>query len=194
MSIIEIAIFITGIVYVILAARNNSICWYWGILSCALLAYVSFTSYLLYADGFLQLIYVVMGFVGLYQWKNNKTSDSLAIKKLDIKYHVLIICLGVGFAFLSGYLLQRYSGAFATYIDSFTTVFGLIATVLLIQKYMGNWIYWIFIDIIMAIVYVIRGQDLPDTSGYATSALMIVYAVVSIYGLLEWRRIYVLKE
>ena len=60
---------ITALIYVFLAARENIWCWFWGILSCSLWAYASFVFYTLYFDAFLQVFYVLMGFIGIYQWK-----------------------------------------------------------------------------------------------------------------------------
>lgn len=51
----------TGIVYVLLAARQQRSCWYWGIVSCLLWAYADVYYYLLYLDAILQLFYVGMG-------------------------------------------------------------------------------------------------------------------------------------
>ena len=44
---------LTALVYVVLSARNNAWCWPFGIVSCALWAYVSY-GYGLYSDVLLQ--------------------------------------------------------------------------------------------------------------------------------------------
>ena len=59
---------ITALIYVVLSARNSPWGWPFGIVSCALWGYASFFEYDLYLDALLQVFYVVMGFLGLYNW------------------------------------------------------------------------------------------------------------------------------
>ena len=59
---------ITGIIYVILAAYEKPSCWIFGIISSAAIAWKSYMEYLLIADAALQVFYIVIGFVGLWNW------------------------------------------------------------------------------------------------------------------------------
>ena len=65
----ELLAVISGIVYVILAARSNSWCWPFGIISSALWVYAAYVLFDLYVDALLQVFYVLVGIVGWYQWK-----------------------------------------------------------------------------------------------------------------------------
>ena len=78
-----------GLFYVMLAARENIWCWFWGILSCALWAYATYALYELYIDAILQLFYVVMGFYGWYNWMQGQgENNSLPITTLSGKKHL----------------------------------------------------------------------------------------------------------
>lgn len=78
----ELLAVITGIAYVVLAARNNSWCWLWGIISAALWTYAAYVVFDLYVDALLQVFYVVMAVVGWYQWTQGR-GYSLAYKSID---------------------------------------------------------------------------------------------------------------
>ena len=69
LSWVDWAATITALFYIVLAAREKVWCWFWGIISCSLWAYASYAFYELYLDAILQVFYVVMGFVGIYNWR-----------------------------------------------------------------------------------------------------------------------------
>ena len=176
---------VTGIFYVLLAAKEKASCWIFGIISCGCIAYKDITEYHLYADAGLQLFYVVMGVIGLIQWfrMDQQRDHMLSIKKLPLRSHVLIMIIGMLISIPFGYLLNHYTDAAFSYLDSVTTVFSIIATILLIQKYLDNWYYWIVIDIVYVYLYISRG-------GVLFAFLMIIYTMIACYGLYAWLKKY----
>jgi nicotinamide mononucleotide transporter len=66
-------------------------------------------------------------------------------------------------------------------IDSFTTVFSVIATFMLTKKILENWLYWVVIDIVSVYLYFSRELHL-------TSLLFILYSIIAIFGYLSWLR------
>jgi len=178
----EILAVVFGLIYVILAARENVWCWFWGILSSALWAYVTYFQFDLMADGLLNLFYVVMGFVGLYQWKyGGEKSTQASISTLSLNKHLGIIVVGCFLTLLFGYFFATYTSAAATYLDSFTTVFAVVATVLTVRKVLENWLYWIVVDALYVYLYITRG-------GYLFALLFIVYIIIAIIGFVNWRK------
>lgn len=176
---------ITGIIYVILAAREKPVCWVFGIVSCAMIAYKDLTSYLLYSDAGLQIFYIIMGVFGLYQWlrKNDQGNDTIRIKRMRRLDHLLMFAGSIVLSFPVGYLFNRYTDASFSYLDAWTTVLSIGATILLIRKYLENWIYWIFIDLVYVYLYFQRGADF-------FALLFLIYGVIAIYGLKNWRKNY----
>lgn len=182
-DVFEWAGLVTGIAYVLLAAREKPVCWIFGIISCACIAYKDLTAYQLYADAGLQLFYVGMGIIGLYHWSRmeNSSEDGSSIRLLSTRQHMGLLAAGVAVSFPLGFLLNTFTDAAFSYLDSLTTVFSVLATLLLIRKYMDNWIYWIMIDIAYAYLYLSRG-------GYFFGFLMIIYTVIAAYGLISWKK------
>lgn len=183
-SIIEWIGLITGVIYVILSAQNNLICWVFGIISCACIAYHDFFGGLkLYSDGILQLIYIALGFYGLYVWRFNKIKNDADLKNPQTRTnHVYFIILGALISMGYGLLMKSFTDASFPYIDAFTTVYSIIATVLLVNRQLSAWIYFIFIDFIMVALYYVRGFEL-----YAL--LYFIFGVVAIIAVRHWRRL-----
>ena len=133
-------------------------------------------------DALLQVFYVGIGFLAIYQWKyGSKEKEQLQISKLPVQTHLLIIISGLLFSAAFGYLFDEYTAAAATYLDSLTTVFSVIATLMLMQKIFENWIYWIFIDAVYVYLYLSRGGNL-------FASLFILYTIMAIYGTYQWSR------
>ena len=185
---IEITAVITGIIYVILAARENVWCWSFGIVSAALWSYAAFDFYDLYVDAILQLYYVFVGVYGWVQW-NKKTDNKqeLKIQTLPIQQHGIYILIGLSLTFLVGYFFDKFTPAAATYLDAFTTVFALFTTYLVTQKILENWLYWIVIDTVYIYLYGSRG-------GYLFALLNVIFVLVAIVGFIQWRRTYLMER
>lgn len=174
--------FLSGLIYIYFAAQNDHRCWYWGILSCGLWMVVTFVVYDLYADGFLNLFYVIMGFIGLYQWKNGGSDGGeLEISKLSPFQIIWISLSGITLSLLAGFFLGQYTAATATYWDSFTTVFSIIATFLLIDKKVENWPLWVIVNSAYIGLYFHR-------EAWLFMILFTVYNILAIYGWYSWNK------
>jgi len=174
--------FLFGIIYVALAAKNNPWCWVFGAISCASIAIEDFTKTNLFSDGVLQIFYVLMAFYGIYKWKFQVKEKQLPIRQLSLIHHYIIILVGLCLSGLVSYITYNYTHAALPILDATTTVFSIIATLLLVNRYIGNWIHWIWIDLVYIYLYFDRTAPL-------FSILMTIYTVIAIYGLLEWLKI-----
>ena len=173
---------ITALLYVILAARNNIWCWFWGIISCSLWAYASFALYQLYLDAVLQVFYVVMSFIGFYNWRwGIEGNTEASIKQLSLKEHLSYLVAGTLLSIAFGYFFDNYTPAAATYWDAFTSVFSVLATLLLVRKYLDNWGYWVVIDTIYIGLYFSR-------EAYLFSLLMVAYTLIAGVAWVSWQK------
>lgn len=175
---------ITGIIYVVLSAQNKIVCWIFGIISCACIAYHDFFGGLkLYSDGVLQIIYIIMGFYGIYVWKVRQIINDSNFKDTSIlTNHIYILLIGAALSIVYGIIMKTFTDAAFPYIDAFTTVYSIIATYLLVQRQLSAWIYFIFIDFIMAVLYYIREFEL-----YAF--LYLIFGIVAIRAVGHWHKL-----
>lgn len=179
---------ITGIIYVILAAFEKPLCWAFGIISCTLIAIDDFIMFQLYADGVLQIFYVLFGFLGLYYWIfRNQPGTSTPVVSWPLSKHAVAIAICIVLTIPLGYLLQKYTIAAYSYLDTFITLLSLWTTWLLVRKVLENWLYWIVIDAISIFLFWNRG-------GALIAILFGVYLAVAVLGLINWRNQWLLDR
>ena len=176
-SIIESVAVLFSILYVILAAKENIWCWAAAIISVSLYVYIFYTVQL-YPETGLQIFYFIMAIVGYYMWNKQ---DKERIKEWSETKHLLIILFGAIFTFFMGFYFSTYTDSQMPIIDSFTTVFSIIATYMVIKKVLGNWLYWIVIDAVS--VYIYFNRDL-----HLTSLLFVAYTIIAVFGYFAWMK------
>jgi len=175
-NIIESVAVFFSIFYVILAAKESVWCWGAAAISVILYIYICFSTQL-YPETGLQVFYLFMAFYGYYTW--NKKEQSLQISEWSISKHLLILAIGTILTFLMGFYFATYTNAKMPIVDSFTTVFSIFATYMVVKKILGNWLYWVVID--MVSVYLYFSRDL-----HLTSLLFIAYTIIAIFGYFSW--------
>ncbi len=167
--------------YVLLAVRGNVWCWPLGIVG-SLLSIWLFVEIKLYAESVLFIYYVIVGFYGWAQWKNERTAgDHLQIRDWKIVNHLYLLIGGYISTYLLFLLLRRFTDAEMPLLDSFTTVFSFIATWLTAKRFIENWIYWIAIDALTVYLYFSRELEI-----YAY--LSVIYTIMAVYGLHNWNK------
>jgi nicotinamide mononucleotide transporter len=184
-STIEWLAVISSIIYVVLAAKRLILCWLFAFIGSALFVYLCFIVDL-YIESVLQLFYVVMAVVGWLTWKNSN-SDKSPIKKWGFNKHLINILLSGITALLIGLIFDKYTAQANPYIDSFTTCYSLSATFMVTRKIIGNWIYWIVIDLVSIYLYAQRDYHL-------TAVQYGIFTLLAIYGYMVWRKEYKLQE
>ena len=181
-DVLEWAGLITGILYVIFASNQRSICWVFGIISSACIAWKSFTDYKLIADGILQVFYIFIGYFGLYQWLSGRIDHKpKPVTTSPLKFHLIPILACLLISIPASWLLIQYAGARYGYLDTALTTLSIFATFLLIRKDLHNWLYWIVIDIVYVILYL-------KSEGLLFALLFLIYALVSVWGFRQWKQ------
>lgn len=180
MPFLEIVATLSGIIYVLLAIRENIWCWLFGIVSSAISIYL-FVGAQLYAEAVLYIYYVWAGIYGWYNWGRGAEKGALPVIELKFQQHLLWIGLGLVGAILLATLLQTYTNAALPLLDAHTTVFSFIATYFVTQKVLSNWLYWIVIDAVSVGLY--WNREL-----YYLSFLMFFYTIIAIWGFYQWRK------
>ena len=118
-----------------------------------------------------------MAFYGYYNW--NKNNKRLQIKEWSIRKHLFLILLGAILSFLMGFYFATYTNSKMPIVDSFTTVFSIIATYMTVKKILENWLYWIVIDTVSVYLYATRELHL-------TSILFMIYTIIALTGYFSW--------
>lgn len=183
--LVEIFGAVTGIVYVFLEIKRNIWLWPVGIATSATYIFV-FRDNGFYADMLLQVYYLVISIYGWWAWwrGNPEKSDGgeeLMITRLDARRSVRIL-LSFLFIFIGMWVgLDRWTDSPVPLWDALITSMSVIATWMLTRKILEQWHVWIVANAIAVIVYLCKGM-------YPTSVLFVVYFLMAIEGLREWKR------
>lgn len=173
---------VLAITYLLLALKQNKLCWFAWIASSILYLYVMYQAGL-YMESLLQVFYLCMGFYGLSQWsKTINNNQNTYVDLWSIGNHIFAISLVIVLSFLSGTLLSNFSNAALPFIDAFTTWGAIVASYMVAKKILENWIYWFVIDFISVFIFASRGL-------YFTSALFVTYLVIIYFGYKSWSKI-----
>lgn len=186
MSPWEVAAVIFAIAYLLLAVRENILCWVFAFISTAIYT-VLFWDVSLLMESALNVYYMAMAVYGYQQWTrggaNGDGAQVLAIRRMTGRQHVIVIALIAVLTAASGSLLGEYSAAAWPFVDSFTTWASVITTYLVARKYLENWLYWLVIDSVSVPLYMDRGLNL-------TALLFVAYIIIAVFGYIGWRQHY----
>ena len=186
-SLLELAAVIFAVAYLVLAVRENSLCWYAAGMSTLIFLFI-FWDVKLYMESGLQIYYLAMAFYGWYQWRGaNRETANLRVSKWRAKQHVIALALIATLTFISGSLLNSGTDANLPYLDSFTTWASVVTTFMVARKILENWIYWLVIDSVSIYLYL-------DRELYFTSLLFAIYIVIIFFGWFAWKRSYRQRE
>ena len=104
----------------------------------------------------LQFFYLGIAVYGLLNWHPKQNKLEKKIKVMKPKSHLYIICLIVLSSIIIGWFLSRYTDDAAPYLDTVTSVGGVVASYMVARKILENWLYWIAIDATSIFVYIDR--------------------------------------
>lgn len=182
-SHIEIVAVIFGLIYIILAAKENIWCWPAAFIGTGTSIYL-FWDGSLYMESALNVYYLLMAVVGWWQWQyGSNTNSVLSIRSLRLNEHLIFLCAIAVLTAISGYLLSNNTDAALPYLDSFTTWSAVITTWMVARKILQNWLYWIVINSASIYLFLDRGYVL-----YAV--LFGLYIVIAVFGYAQWRKNY----
>jgi nicotinamide mononucleotide transporter len=166
---------------IFLAGRNSVHTWWNGIVGCALFALVFYQARL-YADVLLQAFYLATSVMGWWKWARGAGGAALPISHANFSSLLWTVPAGVAATALYGGLLHFYTNAYAPFVDSAVLVFSLIGQVLLIQRRIETWAFWLLVNTIAAPLYFSRGL-------YLTAALYLAFWVNALASWMWWRKL-----
>lgn len=175
---LEVVSTLSGVAYVLLVVYQKRSAWLLGILSTGIAMYLFYTSQL-YSETLLYSYYVLAGAYAWVHWGTDM--ESIAVTDIGFGVAAVYALLGIVGAGLLGFFFSKHTQAHYPFFDALTTVFSFVATWFTARKWLMNWLWWIVIDLASAVLYALK--DL-----YLLSGLMIVYAIIAVFGYYQWKR------
>ena len=168
-----------ALAYLLLAVRQNPWCWACAIASAAIYL-VLFARGGLVMQAALQVFYVGMAVYGWRAWRGDGPGTALPVSRWSAGRHATGFGIVLVATLVNGWLLARAAGGWVPYVDAFVAWASVLATWLVARKVLENWLYWIVVDTVAAVLYWSQGF-------HATAALFVLYVVIAVRGYFAWR-------
>ena len=179
MNLFEIAANVFNAAAIVLAGLNRVHTWWTSIVGCTLFGYVFYESRL-YADVTLQGFFVVASVVGWWRWVRGEQGAELPVRHSARAFLAAATAAGIVVAGGYGWLLHRFTDAYAPFLDSIILAFSVLGQLLLIWRRVENWWCWLLVNTVAVPLYAARGL-------YVTAVLYAGFWINAVVSLRKWR-------
>lgn len=170
-----------SVVQVLLARKNNSNNYLFGIAGILLSLYVMFFAKL-YAEFTLNLYYLVMSIYGWLYWKFGKRKTETSISETTNQEKLITAGIVIGTFSLFWYFLTQFTDSDVPILDSLVSAFAWAGMWLMARRKIENWVLLNMSNIIAIPLLIHKGL-------YLYAILTAFLFIVAISGYLEWRKI-----
>ncbi len=163
---------------------NMRVCiwgWFFSIIAAGLYLKIFIDAKLL-GSALIQIMFILLSIYGLYCWFfEEKKEDESAIKYFP-KEKIIQTSIIIGFLLIITIFVLKYLDGNLVYSDALLLVLSALAQFMLAKKYIENWLFWIFINIIAVVQY-------GNANLYVTTILYFLLLLMAIKGYFDWRKI-----
>ncbi len=180
---LEFLAFVTGILSVWFAKKENIWVYPTGIISTIITVYLLYQAKY-FGDMTMNFYYTVMSFYGWYCWSYKNDTPNLLISNINNREKIIgfgLFALTVTITY-GVYQFFNYKIEIPNYIDIFTSGIFFTAMWFMALKKIENWTLWIIGDIIAVPLFAYRGLGM-------LSLQYLIFTIVAIFAYLEWKRI-----
>jgi len=177
MEIIEWVAVISGVLAVYLLYMNNVLTWPVGFVNIFCFLW-TFWNTQLYGDFAVNVMFLIVGIWGWINW--NRRSDKLP-GILSGKQRIIIGIATLVSIPLTMYYLENYTKCSYPLLEAAILSLSITGQWLTAKRKLENWILWIAADILMVIVYALKGLEL-----YSAYAFIIL--IIGCTGLYQWNK------
>ncbi|HEX2731177.1 MAG TPA: nicotinamide riboside transporter PnuC [Polyangiaceae bacterium] len=178
---VEFSANLINTISILLANRRSVHTWWTGIVASVLFVWV-FVGAKLYADALLQGFFIASGILGWVQWARAGEAPPTLVTHADRGR--LLVQVGIGLAVTLAYAwgLATYTDAAAPLPDAAVLTTSVLGQLLLVDKRVESWYFWLLANTISVPLYLSRGL-------YVTAALYCIYWVNAVIALKRWREL-----
>jgi nicotinamide mononucleotide transporter len=182
MSAIEAIAFVLGLINVTLVVRRNIWNYPFGLVMVALYGYIFFGTHL-YSDALLQVFFFLVQIYGWWNWSRAAASEG----EVRVKYLTnaargwwAVGCIVV--IAIWGTIMHRYTDASFPWWDATIAIMSVAAQIMMSQRKIENWVFWIAVDVFSIGLYAVKGL-------WLTMVLYAIFLALAIWGLTDWRAV-----
>jgi len=177
---LEIVAVVLSVWMVLCNLRVNPLGWPLAMLSSALYGLL-FVHSKLYGEAALQVVFIVLGGWGWWQWLRGTTAagDRLPVRALSPRQRWVALALTLAAWPLLGLLLARLTDSDVPYLDALPTVGSLLGQYLLARKWLDNWPTWVAVNLVSLLLFASKGL-------WLTVALYVLFTLLALAGWRAW--------
>jgi nicotinamide mononucleotide transporter len=185
----EIIAFTLSLICVALNAYGHILTWPLMIASSAAYAWV-FQDAKLFGDAWLQGVFILLAIYAWKTWsKSNQATQTTQIdsaqtssfRRMPRSWPLIASFCWSGLFLIIHYLLVNHTSSDVPLIDAFLTSGSLLATYMSAQKWLENWLLWIFVNILYIALYIYKDLHL-------TALLYGLFIVLAVFGWVQWSK------
>ncbi|WP_372645767.1 nicotinamide riboside transporter PnuC [Ancylomarina sp.] len=181
-NIVEVIGTLSGFIFLYFEIKQSKWLWPVGLFSAVMYIYVFFVAKF-YADMGLQFYYVFISVYGWFHWSRSKGQNEKELPVVNLGRRLFLkLLLASLFIYIAiSFILVNYTDSPIPYWDSFTTALSIVATWMLAQKILEQWLVWVIVDAVSMGLYLYKEL-------YPTAILFAFYTVLALYGYIQWKK------
>lgn len=170
-----------GLACVWLYGKENIWAWPVGIVSTLCFLVVVYDA-ALYSDVVLQIVFLILGITGWYGWLHGGPQKTVLkiVPTVTLAERLTLLASTIALNIAAAWYFAVYTQAASFFWDATILAFSLLAQWLLNKKVLGNWLFWIAVDLLSIYVYAGRGL-------YVMAVLYAIFTVLATKGYMEWK-------
>lgn len=186
-SMLAIFSSLTGIISVVLCAKGKIENYFFGFLNAITYAYLCYQAHI-FGETMYNILMIPMIIIGVVSWKKNMEADDSEVKARNLTPlgWVILVVGSIAAVAAYGFILKLIGGEFAL-VDATSTVFSVIATILMLARYSEQWIMWVVVNAVSVVLWAMAFAS-GEGSGITYLVMWIAYLFNSIYGYINWRK------
>ena len=183
----NLAVFVSGVFCVVLAAKGSIITYPAGVLNTVGYAWLAWRNGLYGEVGLNLLFYFPMNIVGFMMWRGHLEDGLVRMRKLSPRAAALAGLAGLGSWLAMGWGLGLLAGQNTPWLDAATNVLSVAATLMMLRRYREQWAAYIALNVLSVIMWGLRAA-----AGSPEGPLMVVmwsaYLLNAFYGWFNWTK------
>ncbi len=182
MTLLDYATGILGLANIILIIRRSV--WNFPVaIILVILFAITFWNAKLYSDFGLQFFFIGANFYGWWAWRQNRAEAGTLVVRRMTRTAKLGWMAGALVATLAwGTLMANMTDAALPYWDASIAALSIVAQILMAQRFVENWHWWIVVNVLSVLVYHAKELVVPMW-------LYVAFLILAIVGLAEWRKV-----
>lgn len=170
---------VAGVVSVVLCSQKKLSFYFWGILQLVTILIISYQTNLpgkVIENAF----YLLTMIIGLLLWDKNKTNDEVKTETMGFSdYIILAVFVPLLIFGVSLFIVDANSEQ--PFLDTLTTVIGIIAQIMLIFRFREQWVLWFILDVLCIALWAKDGN-------WCLSMQYVFWTINCIYGMIIWKK------